>query len=284
MFEFYYTVSSSDIRSYMPDVPILLPASSFVRQSAKDGSYYLLKPNLPDHVSQRAADCGGFVASFKWDGKYRYEPQDYVDWLYKWSPQWAATMDYCCEDEITSGKPGIVRERQQLTTGMALRFWDDYRDVPWVWVPTIQGWEVSDYRRHAREMKPLIDEMRAFYGPASAFRVGIGTLCKRANSEMIRQVVETVIAELGDTPIHLWGVKLGYLQDKISMPKQVVSVDSAAWNDRKGRGIEAYKKSGLTQRQHAWGIAQPAYECKVEKALSTPKQQLLFLEERGEVV
>jgi len=277
-FEFYYTVSSSDIRPYMPDVPILLPASSFVRQSAKDGGYYLLKPNLPEHVSQRAADCGGFVASFKWGGQYRYSPEQYVQWLHTWKPDWAATMDYCCEDEITSGKPGIVRDRQQLTTGMAYRFWDDYRGVPWVWVPTVQGWEVADYRRHAREMKPLIDEMRLHYA-GRPFRVGIGTLCRRASAEMIRQVVNVVVTELGDVPVHLWGVKLGYLQSSEAMPEQIISVDSAAWNDRKGRGIEAYKKSGLTQRQHAWGIAQPAYERKVEKALSTPKQQVLFLSE-----
>ena len=278
MFEFYYTVSCDDIRPYMPDVPILLPARSFVVQR-RNSEYYLRKPNLPEHVSCRAADCGGFVASFKWHGQYRYSPEQYIDWLYTWRPQWAAMMDYCCEDEITSGKPGIVRHRQQLTTGMAHRFWDDYRDVPWVWVPTIQGWEVADYRRHAREMKPLIDEMRRFYGPDSAFRVGIGTLCRRASAEMIRQVVWAVVAELGDVPLHLWGVKLGYLQSRQAMPVQIVSVDSAAWNDRKGHGIEAYKQSGLTQRQHAWTIAQPTYMRKVEKALSTPKQQILFTNE-----
>src|SRR5438270_12972466 len=120
-FEFYYTASYDDLRDYMPDVPILVPASSCIQQR-RNGSYYLRKPNVPDHVRRRAADCGGFVASFKWGGKYRYTVEDYVEWLYKWEPSWAATMDYCCEDETTSGKPGVVRERQQLTTGMAYRF------------------------------------------------------------------------------------------------------------------------------------------------------------------
>jgi hypothetical protein len=282
-FEFYYTVSGDDIREYMPDVPVLLPASSFVEQR-RNGEYYLRKPNLPEHIHQRAADCGGFVASFKWGGVYRYSPEQYIDWLHTWKPQWSAMMDFCCEDEITNGRPGIVRDRQQATTGMAYRFWDDYRDAPWVWVPTIQGWYVKDYRRHAREMKPLIDEMRAHYGPASVFRVGIGTLCKRASAEMIRQVVSAVVAELGDVPLHLWGIKLGYLQSGEAMPSQIVSVDSAAWNDRRGRGIEAYRHSGLTQRKHAWTIAQPVYEQKVKKALSTPKQQLLFFSIESEEV
>ncbi len=125
-------------------------------------------------------------------------------------------------------------------------------------------------------MKPFIDEMRMRYGPDSAFRVGIGTLCKRASTEMIRQVVETVVTELGDVPIHLWGVKLGFLQNKIAMPEQVVSVDSAAWNGLRARGREAFHQSGLTQRQYIWQIAQPKYEQKIEKELSSPKQQMML--------
>jgi hypothetical protein len=259
----------------MPDVPILLPASSFVEQR-RNGEYYLRKPNLPEHVTQRAADCGGFVASRIW-GEYRYEPSQYVDWLSTWQPQWAATMDFCCEDEITSGKPGVVRDRQQKTTGMAYRFWDDYRSCPWIWVPTIQGWEVVDYQRHAREMRPLIQEVQKFYGAGRAFRVGIGTLCRRAGAEMIRQVVNAVVAELGDVPLHLWGVKLSYLQSHIAMPEQIVSVDSAAWNDQFGRGIEKFHESGMPRRKYLWTIAQPSYQQKVEAALDTPKQMKLFL-------
>lgn len=274
MFEFFYTVSQDDQRAYMPDVPVLLPASSFVERRV-NGEYYLRKPNLPSHIARKAADCGGFVATFRW-GDYRYSPDQYVEWLRTWGPQWAATMDYCCEDEITSGKPGVVRERQQKTTGMAYRFWDDYRNEPWVWVPTIQGWEVSDYQRHAREMKPLIQEMQKFYGTGRAFRVGIGTLCRRASAEMIRQVVNAVVAELGDVSLHLWGVKLSYLQSSVAIPEQIVSVDSAAWNDQFGRGIEKFHESGMPRRKYLWTIAQPNYQQKVEQALDTPKQMRLF--------
>lgn len=271
-FEFYYTVSSDDIRPYMPDVPILLPASSFVQQR-RNGEYYLRKPNLPEHVSRRAADCGGFVASRIW-GEYRYSLAQYVEWLRSWSPQWSACMDYCCEPELEVE----TRERQDKTTANAWQAWNEYRDVPWVWVPTIQGLEPDDYRRHAREMKGLIREMQTFYADRP-FRVGIGTLCRRANEQMIRRVVNAVVDELGDVPIHLWGVKLGYLQSSIAMPEQIVSVDSAAWNSLFYRDRQKWKDSGLTQRRYTWGVAHGAYKKKVEEALSEPKQQLLFLSE-----
>jgi hypothetical protein len=37
-------------------------------------------PDLPSHVSERATDCGGFVASFKW-GKSGAKSRKYEDFL-----------------------------------------------------------------------------------------------------------------------------------------------------------------------------------------------------------
>lgn len=262
---FYATVDSDSIRDFMPDVPVLLPASSWARKKMK-------APKLPAHVTHRAADSGGFVATFKW-GDYRYTPDEYVRWLHTFGPRWAAMMDYCCEDEITSGKPGVVQERQQRTTEMAHHFWQTYKHVPWAWVPTIQGWQPADYRRHARELKPLIDEMADYYGPGSdAWRVGIGTLCRRASVPMIRQVASIVAEELPGMPLHLWGIKLGALQSRIALPEAVVSVDSAAWSALLYKGREAYHESGLKQREYIYRIALPRYIAQVEAALSEPKQ------------
>jgi hypothetical protein len=47
-----------------------------------------------------------------------------------------------------------------------------------------------------------------------------------------------------------------------------VSSDSAAWNGRFGKGIEAYRQSSLTQREYAYKVALPAYLAKVEAALA----------------
>ena len=286
MMTFYVTIDSDEIREYMPDMPILLPASSF----ARDGT--LRVPYLPAHLSHLAADCGGFVATFIW-GDYRYSAEEYVTWLSslkqapagmtrkeareakQWRaiyPRWAATMDYCCEDEITSGQPGIVRSRQEKTTEMAYHFWQTYREVSWVWVPTIQGWTVEDYERHAQQMLPLIREMAAHYGPEREFRVGIGTLCHRASSEMIRSVALAVSRVLGDVPLHLWGIKLSALQSQVALPPQVASIDSAAWHGTFGRDIRAYHGSGMTKRQWSYEVALPRYMEKIRTAQAGAKQ------------
>jgi hypothetical protein len=280
MVTFYATIGIDELKPHcIPagmDVPIMLPASSYARGGLKP-------PRLPSSFTNRAADCGGFVATFRWGGQYRYTPEQYVTWLHTWNPQWGATMDFCCEDEITGGKPGIVRERQQKTSDMAHLFWFRYRDVQWAWVPTIQGWEIDDYRRHAQEMKPLIDEMHTFYGADSFFRVGIGTLCRRASSEMIRQVALAVAQELGDVPLHLWGIKLGAMKSPLALPEQVASVDSAAFWFHDGGWQVAREKmhvwaqaTGKTHRHYLYEVALPSYQAKIDEALSVPKQAMLF--------
>lgn len=270
---FYATIAAGKERPQWmpPTVNYLAPASSWYRLGFR-------KPRLPAGA-RVAADCGGFVASRVW-GDYRYTSAEYIDWLNKFSPEWAATMDYCCEDEITNGKPGIVRQRQQQTTEKAYEFWRDYRDMPWTWVCTIQGWSVEDYHRHAAEMKPLINDWRRHYGDRPGWRVGIGTLCARADAAMIRRVLATVRDVLPDAPFHLWGVKLALLKSKIALPN-VISVDSGAWSPGGlGRsGIEAraeQKSKGMTQREYDYKVALPRYMAKVEAAVTSSKQLHLF--------
>ncbi len=256
---FYYTMSCDHLRPYMANVPVMLPASSWSRVNMR-------KPKLPPHVHHVAADCGGFVATFRW-GDYRYSPGQYVDWLDTFQPRWAATMDYCCEREITGQNDGVVLERQQRTSDMAYHFWQEYRDSSWAWVPTLQGWDVADYVRHARELRPLIDEMRR--ASSSEFRVGIGTLCRRASSQMVSEVVNAVAHELPGIPLHLWGVKLTVLQSRYSLP-QVVSVDSAAWEGLMYRGRTDWQrhKATMTQKEYAHKVALPRYLAKVDSALA----------------
>ncbi len=275
--QFYPTISRGEVTKYCNATRLMLVASSYAAQEVRKRGKVrgnLPVPRLPETVMERAADCGGFVATFKW-GKYPYTPAQYVAWLQGWQPQWAAMMDFCCEPEVIA-KTGIVRERQRQTTEMAYHFWQNYKAAPWAWVPTIQGWEVEDYQRHAREMKPLIEEMAACYGTESAFRVGIGTLCRRASVDMIHQVVRAVNEILPGVPLHLWGVKLGLLQSPLALPECVASVDSAAWNGLFRTGREEWKTSGLPQRRWIFDVALPRYQAKVEQALSVPKQTILI--------
>jgi hypothetical protein len=292
--DFYATADYESIRPYMPDnVPFLLPCSSWAKvwkPGPVDGRYPrgpIPPPLLPEHVTHVAADSGGFVATVAW-GDYKYLTHHYVNWCRDIGPalRWAALPDYCCEPEIADD-PAEIATRQRWTTERAESICADYLDVPWAWAPTIQGWDVDDYRRHARELAPLISWLDRYYAqlpdtlwdadgepsPAAqrraelagrSFRVGIGTLCRRASVEQIRRVVDAVADELPGIPLHLWGVKLGAIQQ--GLPPEVVSVDSAAWNGRFGSAIEAQRSSGMTQRYWGYRVALPEYLEKVDRA------------------
>ena len=257
MYQFYATFDASNLTSYVPNVPLLLPASSWARKGLK-------KPALPAHVTYRAADSGGFVASRVW-GEYRYTLAAYVEWLGSWSPQWAACMDYCCEPELAV----VTRQRQDQTTENIRQAWQDYRFVPWAWVPTIQGVEPEDYHRHALELKPFIDEMQAFYAGNPAFRVGIGTLCRRADSSLIHRIVQVVRSVYPTVPLHLWGVKLESLWT-LDM-HQIVSTDSAAWSGQwKGnrqRIREQAQAAGMNKQHYLIEVVLPAYISRVQEAV-----------------
>lgn len=271
---FYTTIYPECVKGYMPATPVLLPASAWSRLGMK-------APKLPAHIEHAAADCGGFVATMRW-GDYRYTPAEYVAWLRSWPivPRWAATMDYCCEPEVLGKTDGVIANRQRRTTEMAHHFWSEYKRESWVWVPTVQGWEVADYVRHVRELRSLIEDMADYYGPGSEFRVGIGTLCRRASTEMIRAVSYAVASEIPGIPLHLWGIKLGALRSSISLPATVASVDSGAWNGttaaRDRRRWETYRDRGWKQQEYAWQVAWPEYRAKLDAAFEQPKQLMLI--------
>lgn len=201
---FYATIAAGDERpKIQPPGSYLYPASSFSLPRFK-----MRAPKLPPHCNDIAADCGGFVATIKW-GDYRYTPAEYVAWLDSFERlTWAATMDYCCEPAIAQDEDAIVR-RQDRTTEMGWHFWSHYKERPWCWVPTIQGWDIDDYRAHAQQLRPLIEQMREHYPQGSGWRVGIGTLCQRADAAMVRSVTRAVASELPGIPLHLWGGKAG---------------------------------------------------------------------------
>ena len=261
MFTFYATFDVDSLASYMPDVPVLLPASSWARKG-------LARPYIPSHVKHVAADSGGFVATRIW-GDYRYSLAEYVAWLESFSPAWAAMMDYCCEPEITKAQQGIIRKRQDQTTAKIIETWQAYRNTSWVWVPTVQGWRPDDYKRHAEELRPLIKEMQRYYGDGSYFRVGVGTLCKRADSMTIRAVLQAIQSVLPTTPLHLWGIKLASLKS-IDLTN-VVSTDSATWHDKlyNNRCLkEDAVQSGMSAREYSIKVKLPAYIAKVHDAIA----------------
>ena len=269
-FEFYATFDVDSLCASIPqDIPVLLPASSWARKG-------LPAPRVPAHLSRLAADSGGFVASRIW-GEYRYSLAQYVNWLRSWRPQWAAMMDYCCEPELAV----VTHERQRRTTENARTAWTHFQHVPFAWVPTIQGWLPEDYRRHACEMQPLIEEMQAAYLNNPNWRVGVGTLCRRNNVAMVQAILDAVREVLPGIPLHLWGIKLDALRS-LDLT-QVVSSDSAAWHgnfhserdETRQRAAEAH----LSQRRYTVTVKLPAYVQRVQAAVAQARQ---IMEQQGE--
>lgn len=267
-----------------------------------DDGEHLIPKIAPVHLTPPmryvAADCGGFVATNKW-GDYKYHSAQYTSWCYTIGEplRWAAMMDLCVEPEITEGDRGLIRERQDWTTQMAEKFYETYMDAPWAWVPTLQGWEPEDYLYHARKLRPLIDEMQNHYYERPGFdecdedealftrvsrnfmdfRVGIGTLCRRASVQQIREIVSALVSELPGVRFHLWGVKLSSMQG--GLPDAVASVDSAAWNGRFGTSIQKYAESDLSQKEYGYQVALPDYVRRVEEMMG--RRVRLSVKERG---
>jgi hypothetical protein len=234
-------------------VPLLLPASSWYRQNFRS-------PRIAPQVCEVGVDVGGYVAMTAWGGRYPYEPPRYVEWIRSIDAPvtWAATMDYPCEKSV-AGSSERVRQRQYQTTLRAWQFWGNYQDAPWAWVPTVQGWDLPDYVRHANELRPLLEEMQAYYVNNAHWRVGIGSLCNRVNAKDIRRIVGALAIELPGIPFHLWGAKRRSVSGRSALPDQVVSVDSAAWNGQFGNGLNTWKASGLRKRAYEYTVTLPRY-------------------------
>ena len=133
---------------------------------------------------------------------------------------------------------------------MTWHFWELYRDVPWCWCPTLQGYSLEQFEQHARDLLPLIRQMHDYYRddgwwndeqPATqygnTFRVGIGSLCGRSITFML-EVIARIQSIIGiDIPLHLWGVKLKELQAGVDF-SGAISCDTGAWNGLFGREHE----------------------------------------------
>ena len=269
-FEFYATFDVDSLCSYIPqDIPVLLPASSWARKGLK-------APRVPTHVTRLAADSGGFVASRIW-GEYRYSLEQYVTWLRTFRPEWAATMDYCCEPELAV----VTQERQQRTTENAWQAWEHFQQLPFAWVPTIQGWLPEDYRRHAAQLQPLIAEMQVAYVNNPNFRVGVGTLCRRNDVAIVQAILDAVREVLPGIPLHLWGIKLDALRS-LNLA-QVVSSDSAAWHgnfrSERTHTREQAQAAHLSLRRYAVTVKLPAYVQRVQATVAESHQVTLSQED-----
>jgi hypothetical protein len=145
--DFYAT---TDADSVGPRLWNDIPAGAYLHTAASWWRRYrrLKVTPLPPHMHPIGGDCGGYVITRvrKLD-VWPFADGELAAWYEGMGVAWGATRDHCCEPDIARG---AVCERQQMTTQNAVDAWRAYRDAPFAWVPTVQGWNVEDYAAHAR--------------------------------------------------------------------------------------------------------------------------------------
>jgi hypothetical protein len=271
----YATVPADTLRFGVPHgQPVMLSLASFTTWRPR----WEYMPALPEaDLSQHevAVDSGGFMAMKH--GGYAYCMRDYARWLSAVQPTWAALPDLCNEPQIAPlPENRHIRVFSSFATGMML--WQHLQDAAWAWVPTVQGYDVSEYALSAHLLRPQIERMQeAYYGArwsgdptafdaipdpylrqvrddclkapapterhARGFRVGIGSLCVRKDAhwmERVDAIIEAVAEALpGEFGFHLWGISLNYLKTRQGrLHPRVVSTDSSAFNGRFGPDIQ----------------------------------------------
>lgn len=263
--EFFYTCSYAQFRRSLwatrPPTPLMIAASSCYRRGS-----LRVRP-FPRQARPTFCDSGGFVFASR-NREYPFTCNDYLVWLMQMNPDYASVMDYPCEEEIAPDAEA-VRERQLRTITNARLLMG--ADVPWCWLPVIQGFHRDQYLRHVSDYQEA-DLVRPY--------MGIGSLCNRTSTQDIVEIVEAIAEALPGVRFHLFGVKLQIVESKVALPLQVTSADSGAWNGRFGTNINVFnaeaQQRGWSQAQTEIGWALPRYHAKITAALAQQKQNKLI--------
>lgn len=275
-FKMYATIDRECAATCPPGIAVMAPISAWWwRDINLRRSVHLPYPDI-----EVAIDVGSFNFAQRFaDGfPYGVTPESIVSWCerFKPAPRWVVLPDWPCEglDEHQ------VAVAQQRTLDSHLFMLERYPDVPWTWVPVIQGLRLTEYARMTVAMAELVYTLRDYYAARGSpdFRVGIGSICRRGQTATIREIVDLVAAMLPGIPLHLFGVKLDVLRLDEPLPPEVLdagSLDTGAWNRRFGSDIPGFNQgmraSGLTQRQYAWQVAYPGYRDAVIAAVTRPR-------------
>lgn len=195
--------------------------------------------NLPTFVDPWAYDSGGFFVLREhrtWPITVRQYVADairHAEWAGRW-PDWFATMDMMCEPDMMARTGLTVDDHQDVSTVNyveAVRVWPEELEraglnpeTPHRWVPVVQGWKADHYPTAVEKLRAA--EEAAGIAPARV--VGIGSVCRREDSEEIGDVVTAVREAIGtETALHAFGVKSGGLGRYGPL---VDSCDSQAWS------------------------------------------------------
>lgn len=176
------------------------------------------------------------------NGGWKIFPGKYVDDVLRFCRElgtvvWAAPQDWPCEEVVFKGgwTDGIyfigtgltVREHQWLTVEnfILLRLLWELRTAetgePCPFIPVLQGWTVEDYVACIRMYDALGVNLYDYKV------VGVGSTCRRENTDEIEEIVDTILDEKPGLKIHIFGGKTGAAK---RVGRRIASWDSSAWS------------------------------------------------------
>ena len=210
---------------------VLLPSYYFFSKRTKKFSINAFIPECKEWF----LDSGGFSLLSKWQD-YPFTVEQYALLIKRKKPNYAATMDYPCEPELTIVEKTkrhskewrmSVKERIMRTIESAEIMLNNYDFRRTKIVPVVQGWTIDDYRFCIEEMhrRDLLTDYVAF-----------GSMCRRMRISEARKLItkqREYLRRFVDAKAHYFGIKISFLKDLVIF-KNVDSFDTAAWTHNQG--------------------------------------------------
>ncbi len=188
-------------------------------------------------------DSGGFT-ELSLHGGWRIDAKTYAGEVARYRDEvghldWAAPQDWMCEPFMLAKTGKTVAEHQALTVGNYLDLRAEGAEV----IPVLQGHTLADYEHCA----DLYD--RAGVRLESEVTVGLGSVCRRQDTNEIGEVVVAMLAR--GIRCHGFGCKEGAIRRYGDM---LASADSLAWSyGGRRRGTCSHNKSGCANCLH-WAL------------------------------
>lgn len=266
-------------------VPLFIPAHRL--------QTYLYNEKWPRPRCRWALDSGGFNHLRK-HGLWRFDAETYANRVWSYDRyignlDWAAPMDWMCEDDVLAATGLTVLEHQQRTVanyvelvGWWWRLEDWWRGSQWdedefasatrdpefcPFMPVLQGDTESAYLRCAD-----MYEAAGVHLPDHPL-VGLGSVCRReATSEIVR-IIERIKGEV-DVDLHGFGVKTGGIA---AYGDLLASADSQAWSlGARWRGGMCQHGKGIRWERNCRDYA-VAWWTRVVSGLDRPRARQLRL-------
>lgn len=175
-----------------------------------------------------ALDSGGF-SELSLYGEWRTTPEAYVTAVRRYDTElgrleWAAPQDWMCEPVMLARTGLTVADHQARTVANFARLqelWYAETDIESPFMPVLQGWALNDYLACWDQYDA------AGINLADYPIVGVGSVCRRQDSDEIGQIMAALRRIDDGIPLHGFGVKGEGIR---RYGHHMATADSMAWS------------------------------------------------------